>query len=349
MVRRSRMSASGSRAIRVWSTPGELAARRCRFGLNIDGLESRFPDSRDQTFFGFTNLSFSNHALDSSYLRAKVVTDLFHDAGLPAPRTAFVRVYLDRGAGAIYLGLYTMIEVPDEPMLDRLFGADSGNLYKPHSTVGDGRLFDKDDFPKKTNEFDEDWTDIQGAIAALNASKQDRVLWRSRLEARFDVDGFLRWLALNTIVGNNDAYGGLSAHNYYLYGSPRHRDRLFWIPWDHDLSLSSGIGRLRWCWRGRCADRRHSPQQYQRYLAADSFSDGRPGVPGDVSGSRGRLAGDIFRAVARERHPTRRTSSNRAVCHRRGGRRPCSDLRRDARAIRRGCLRSDRPHRICDE
>ena len=64
--------------------------------------------------------------------------------------------------------------------------------------------------------------------------------WRSRLEARLDVGGFLRWLALNTIVANNDAYGGLSAHNYYLYGSPRHRDRLFWIPWDHDLSMSSG-------------------------------------------------------------------------------------------------------------
>ena len=210
------------------------------FRLNIDGLESRFPDSRDQTFFGFTNLSFSNHALDSSYLRAKVVTDLFSDADVPAPQTAFVRVYLDRGAGAIYLGLYTMIEVPDEPMLDRLFAADSGNLYKPHSTGGRWTIFDKDDFPKKTNEFDEDWTDIQGAIAALNASKEDRVSWRSRLEARFDVGGFLRWLALNTIVGNNDAYGGLSAHNYYLYGSPRHRDRLFWIPWDHDLSMSSG-------------------------------------------------------------------------------------------------------------
>jgi spore coat protein H len=227
-----------SSLVNTWRAGSE----KMPFRLNIDGLESRFPDSRDQTFFGFPNLSFSNHALDSSYLRAKVVTDLFGDAGLPAPRTAFVRVYLDRGAGAIYLGLYTMIEVPDEPMLDRLFAADSGNLYKPHSTGGRWTLFDKDDFPKKTNEFDEDWTDIQGAIAALNASKQDRVLWRSRLEARFDVNGFLRWLALNTIVGNNDAYGGLSAHNYYLYGSPRHRDRLFWIPWDHDLSLSSGMG-----------------------------------------------------------------------------------------------------------
>lgn len=227
-----------SSLVNTWRAGSE----KLPFRLNIDGLESRFPESRDQTFFGFTNLSFSNNALDSSYLRAKVVTDLFGDAGLPAPRTAFMRVYLDRGAGAIYLGLYTMIEVPDEPMLDRLFAADSGNLYKPHSTGGRWTLFDKDDFPKKTNEFDEDWTDIQGAIAALNASKQDRVLWRSRLEARFNVDGFLRWLALNSIVGNNDTYGGLSAHNYYLYGSPRHRDRLFWIPWDHDLSMSSGIG-----------------------------------------------------------------------------------------------------------
>ena len=50
------------------------------FRLNIDGLESEFPDARDQTFFGFTNLSFSNGALDSSYLRAKVVTDLLRDA-----------------------------------------------------------------------------------------------------------------------------------------------------------------------------------------------------------------------------------------------------------------------------
>ena len=210
------------------------------FRLNIDGLESRFPESKDQTFFGFTNLSFSNHALDSSYLRAKVVTDLFRDAGLPVARTAFMRVFLDRGAGSSYLGLYTMIEVPGGPMLRARFASDDGNLYKPHSTGGRWTVFIKDNFPKKTNETDEDWTDIEGAIAALNASKTDRALWRSRLEARVDVNSFLRWLALNTMVGNADAYGGLSAHNYYLYGSPRHRDRLFWIPWDHDLAMSGG-------------------------------------------------------------------------------------------------------------
>jgi hypothetical protein len=209
------------------------------FRLNIDGLESRFPESRDQTFFGFTNLSFSNGALDSTYLRAKVVTDLFRDSGMPVARSAFIRVYLDRGAGPTYLGLYTMFEVPDPPFLNRLFGSDEGNLYKPNGTGGRWTIFNANNFPKRTNEDDGDWTDIRDAIAALNASRADRETWRRRMEARLDVNGFLRWLAGNTIVGNFDAYGGLTAHNYYVYGSPRHRDKLFWIPWDHDLAMSN--------------------------------------------------------------------------------------------------------------
>jgi len=212
------------------------------FRLNIDALEARYPEVANQTFFGFPNLGFSNNILDSSYLRAKVVTDLMREAGLPAPRTAFMRVYFDRGAGLTYLGLYTMIEIPDAPMLDTAFGSSAGNLYKPHGTGGRWTVFVADDFPKRTNSADEDWTDVEDAIAALNDATSDREVWRRRLEARLDVGTFLRWLALNTLVGNNDAYGGLSAHNYYLYGSPRHRDRLFWIPWDHDLAIPSGTG-----------------------------------------------------------------------------------------------------------
>lgn len=222
----------------------QRGAEKVPFRLNIDALEDRYPEIRNQTFFGFPNLGFSNNILDSSYLRAKVVTDLMREAGLPAAKTAFMRVYLDRGAGQTYLGLYTMIEIPDEPMLDSLFGSSAGNLYKPHGTGGRWTVFVADDFPKRTNDADQDWTDVEDAIAALNDTTVDREVWRRRLEARIDVGAFLRWLALNTLVGNNDAYGGLSAHNYYLYGSPRHRDRLFWIPWDHDLAIPGATGGL---------------------------------------------------------------------------------------------------------
>ncbi|MEQ1574117.1 MAG: CotH kinase family protein, partial [Vicinamibacterales bacterium] len=219
------------------SNAWRAGADKLPFRLNFDVLDDRYPGIQDQTFFGFPNLAFTNNGTDTSFLRHRVVTELFREAGVPAAHTAFVRVYMNRGDGPVYLGLYTMTEVPDTPMLDTLFGSNDGNLYKPVGTGGRWTTFFQLSFPKKTNADDEDWTDIEEAIATLNASRADRTVWRARLEARFEVNGFLRWLALNTIVGNNDAYGGLSAHNYYLYGSPRHRDRLFWIAWDHDLAM----------------------------------------------------------------------------------------------------------------
>ena len=209
------------------------------FRLNADGLEDQLPEARDQTFFGFPNLNLTNNSQDASFLRAKVVGDLFREAGLPAARTAFVRVFFDRGGGAQYLGLYTLVEIPDEPMLVAQFGSEDGNLYKPNGTGARWTVFIAESFPKKTNRNDEDWTDVQDTIAVLNEDRSSANVWRSRLEARFAVSAFLRWLALNTIIGNTDTYGGFSPHNYWVYGSPRHRDRLFFIPWDHDLALNA--------------------------------------------------------------------------------------------------------------
>lgn len=215
-------------------------AEKLPFRLNADGLEDQIPEVRDQTFFGFPNLNLTNNSQDASFLRAKVVGDLFRDAGVPAARTAFVRVFFDRGGGSQYLGLYTLIEIPDEPMLEAQFGSGNGNLYKPNGTGARWTVFDPESFPKKTNQRDEDWTDVQDAIAVLNESRASPAAWRARLEARFAVSSFLRWLALNTVIGNTDTYGGFSPHNYWVYGSPRHRDRLFFVPWDHDLALNGG-------------------------------------------------------------------------------------------------------------
>jgi hypothetical protein len=52
---------------------------------------------------------------------------------------------------------------------------------------------------------------------------------------------FLRWLAVNTSIGNWDAYGGM-AHNYYLYGDPSKGGRLRWIPWDNNFAFGMGRG-----------------------------------------------------------------------------------------------------------
>ena len=205
--------------------------------LNFDEFEDREPRVRNQTFFGFQNISLSNTASDGTLVRAKVAHDLFREAGLPSPVAAFTRVYLDRGTGPEYLGVYTMVEIPGRAMLRAQFGDSDGNLYKPVGTGARWTTFVAADFPKKTNEDDADWADVRRAIAALHAPRSEASAWRAGLEATFNVDGFLGWLALNTIIGNSDTYGGLAPHNYYLYADTRQRDRLQWIPWDLDRAF----------------------------------------------------------------------------------------------------------------
>jgi hypothetical protein len=215
------------------------------FRLDFDRYDEEFPEIANQRFYGFGKLTFSSNFGDDSQIRELFVTEVFRDRGVPAPRAAFYRVFVDTGTGPEYWGLYTMIEDPaDGAMLDAQFGGRGGNLYKPDGPGADWTEFVKEGFPKKSNQKKDDFSDIDAAIAALHASPgPGSAAWRSALEARFDADLFLRWLAVNTALQNWDVYGTF-AHNYYLYGDPGQKGRLRWIPWDHNLALAAGFGGL---------------------------------------------------------------------------------------------------------
>ena len=76
----------------------------------------------------------------------------------------------------------------------------------------------------------------------------------------FDVDHFLKWLAVNTAIDNWDTYGAM-AHNYYLYGDPRQKGRLQWIPWDNNMAfginpMGGPPGRIGGPGRGSASGRR---------------------------------------------------------------------------------------------
>src|SRR5690606_28775359 len=104
----------------------------------------------------------------------------------------------------IYFGLYTAVEVVDDTVIQTQFEDDSGNVYKPEgtgATFAEGS-FDEASFDKETNQDEADFSDILALFEALHASTRetDPAAWRSGLEAVFDVDGFLRWLAVNMVV-----------------------------------------------------------------------------------------------------------------------------------------------------
>ena len=60
-----------------------------------------------------------------------MVPEIFNDAGVLAPDTAFYRVYVDHGNGTEYFGLYTLVESVEDTLVSPTFSDGSGNIYKP--------------------------------------------------------------------------------------------------------------------------------------------------------------------------------------------------------------------------
>ncbi|QTA85654.1 CotH kinase family protein [Desulfonema magnum] len=210
----------------IWKLP---------FRFDFDQFEDDYPEIDNQRFYGFKQLTLSSSYKDDSLIREKVAADIFRDAGVPAPRTAFYRVYIDHGEGSEYFGLYTMVEVPADPMLDSYFGNSDGNLYKPEGSGATFATFDMASFDKETNEDEADRSDIIALFDALHSSRDNATAWRACLEKTLNVDGFLRWLAVNTLIQNWDTYGAMT-HNFYLYTNSED-GRINWIPWDNNEAL----------------------------------------------------------------------------------------------------------------
>jgi spore coat protein CotH len=124
--------------------------------------------------------------------------------------------------------------------LDGAFGDDSGNLYKPSGPGANlqASQFDPRWFPKLTNKAS-DWSDVARLVRTLHDERSDASAWRKGLESTIDVGGFLRWLAVNTVIQNYDSYG-VAPHNYLLYASPRDAGRFQWIPIDFNRALYDG-------------------------------------------------------------------------------------------------------------
>ena len=210
--------------------------------LDFDEFEDEYPEIDDQRFYGFKQLSFASNFNDASYSREKVVSEIFSEAGVPSAETAFYEVYVDYGEGPEYFGLYTMVEVVDDTLIETQFEDDSGNVYKPSGTGASfaAGSFSEASFDKETNQDEDDYSDILDLYDALHADNRttDPAAWRTNLEAVFDVSGFLNYLAVNNIVQNWDTYG-LMNHNYYLYHDPV-SDLITWIPWDNNEAMKTG-------------------------------------------------------------------------------------------------------------
>src|SRR5215204_5375450 len=75
----------------------------------------------DQTFVGLKSFVLDNLVQDPSMLRERLAMAFFRRMGLPAPREAHARLFVNDA----YVGLYALVEAIDKGFLGRSFGADS--------------------------------------------------------------------------------------------------------------------------------------------------------------------------------------------------------------------------------
>jgi spore coat protein H len=161
---------------------------------------------------------------------------------LASSQTTFCVVYIDNGSGPQYYGVYTLVEEVDDTVLESQFNNDEGNLYKPDGDAASfaSGTFDESEMEKKSNEAENDYSDVESLYNIINSSDRttDIEKWKSNLNTVLNVDGFLKWLAANTVMQNWDTYGKMT-HNYYLYNNPDN-NLLTWIPWDNNEALQNG-------------------------------------------------------------------------------------------------------------
>jgi CotH kinase protein len=232
-----------------WKMPKTILKRS--FKLDFDRFK------KGQTFLGLKKLNINNNYYDTTQLREALSFKAYREALVPASRTAFARVYLtiqgSAGENKIegeYLGLYTLVEQVDRGLLKRQTGA-KGALLKPEGKFlpyfGDkwDERYEKA-YRTRTRVGAEAGEAIIGLARLMrdygsaplsSASQKD---FQTRLEQRFDVDEFLRYLAVTTLIGNGDSPLLMFAHNYYLAVSDKN-NLVSMLPWDLNNSLG-GMG-----------------------------------------------------------------------------------------------------------
>ncbi len=76
---------------------------------------------------------------------------------------------MDYGEGPTYFGLYTMVEIIDDTVIETQFEDDSGNVYKPSGNGASfaAGSFSEASFDKETNQDEADYSDILSIVRCL--------------------------------------------------------------------------------------------------------------------------------------------------------------------------------------
>ena len=221
-------------------------------------LKVKFNEYEDHgTLGGVDRLTLNNNKQDQSLASQQMAYALFRKADLVAPRTSLARVTVN----GEYLGIYSNVESVKRQFLERNFGSSKGDLFEGTvpSDFADGQT---ERFEIKQGKNRKDIEALASVLA--NDDDDDRLL--RELEERIDIDQFLKYWALESLIGFWDGYAG-NQNNYFLYQDPE-SEKFQMIPWGADYAFTPQFqsGPLSVKAKGRLAYRLNQiPSIRQRY------------------------------------------------------------------------------------
>lgn len=178
---------------------------------------------------GLSRLTLNNNKQDRSLVAQVLTYQLFRDAGIAAPRCNWARVTVN----GTPLGIYANVESIQPPFLKRHFESSKGNLYEGQFADFHPRALEN--FEVETNKSKNDLADLRRVTELLS---RPGAVSLEELEQSIDLDQFLRYWAVEGIVGWWDGYSS-NQNNFYLYFDPRDGKGRF-IPWGADGTFSTG-------------------------------------------------------------------------------------------------------------
>ncbi len=190
---------------------------------------------------GVETLNFNAGQRDPSLMREAMAFAIFRAAGVPASRTAYAQLTFnvpglhDNASG----GLFVLVENVNKQFLKKALPPGTGLLLKPEGTRG-GVQGLGNSWASYVSVYrpDREATphEQQRVMDFANlVNNPDVSVFREKIGTYLDVDEFLRFVAVNVFIVNQDSYLN-GNHNYYLYLDPTD-DRIRFIPWDQDLSM----------------------------------------------------------------------------------------------------------------
>jgi spore coat protein CotH len=195
---------------------------------------------KGQKLAGQVKLNLHNNVTDASWMNEPLSYRLYRDAGVPASRTTYARVYLTVPGkyDHQYVGLYSLIEEVDKNFIGERFGTRRGALFKPvtpflFSDLGPDWAKYKHTYDPKTPLFDDQ---IQQVIDFCRlVSHADDAEFASRLGDFVDLEELARFMAVMVWLSDMDGILG-PGQNLYVYLHPKSQ-LLEFIPWDQDHSF----------------------------------------------------------------------------------------------------------------